>query len=223
MLSDVFEFKKIIHAQIQAALWECCHPSFANQVSNHPVYDDLVKVILEDTIAYSKKDPASRNSIVSILQAYTSFKAVLHYRIANSIYKYVDQIEQEHFLCLISNRGKFLSGAEIHYKSKIGANFVLDHGYGTVIGETSVIGGNCYLLGGIVLGATGIANNLLERRHPQIGNNVEIGAFSSIFGNIEIGNNVFIGPNCVVLESIPDNCRIILKSKNQVMRRFSTC
>lgn len=208
-----------IHNQIQVALWECCHPYFVNIVLNHDKYESLINIILEDAIAYCQKDPASQNYLLGILKSYTSFKAILHYRIANFIYKYIDLEESNDYALLISNRGKILSGAEIHYKCEIGYKFVLDHGYGTVIGETSFIGNDCYFLGGVVLGSIGIANNPTERRHPTIGNNVEIGAFSRVFGNIEIGNNVFIGPNCVIIESVPNNCKVITKTTNQVVRR----
>lgn len=218
---NINELREIIHTQIQAALWECCHPLFASQISSHPDYEKLTQYILNDAIAYSNKDPASRNSIFSIIQVYTSFKATLHYRIANFIHNYIDLENKELFCSLISNRGKILSGAELHYKSEIGKNFVLDHGYGTVIGETSVIGNNCYFLGGVVLGASGIANNQLGRRHPKVGNNVEIGAFSRIFGNIEIGDDVFIGPNCVIAENILQGCKVITKSENQIIKRIS--
>ncbi len=44
-----------------------------------------------------------------------------------------------------------LSGAEIHFRSRIGARFIIDHGMGTVIGETSTIGDDCYVLGGVTL------------------------------------------------------------------------
>ena len=65
-----------------------------------------------------------------------------------------------------------VSRAEIHPAATIGNNFVLDHGVGTVIGETSEIGDNAYILGGVILGASGISQNPSERRHPKIGDNV---------------------------------------------------
>ena len=90
MLIDIHELRQIIHAQIQVAIWECCHPHFASQISNHPHYEKLTQYILNDAIAYSNKDPASRNNIISIIQVYTSFKATLHYRISNFIHRYID-------------------------------------------------------------------------------------------------------------------------------------
>lgn len=213
---------KVIEAQIQSALWECCHPIFADKISkNKYIYEKIVGDILKDLDYYFLKDPASRNSIISIAQSYTSFKAVLHYRIANNIYYHTCYEDREIYSISISNRGKILSGAEIHYKSIIGNNFILDHGYGTVIGETTIIGNNCYLLGGVVLGACGISNNPTCQRHPRIGNNVEIGAFTRIFGTVNIGDNVFIGPNCLIIEDIPNDSRVVTKTSNQIIKRAS--
>lgn len=221
MFISIQELKNIIHTQVQAALWECCHPSFAAKVSDHSAYLSLIDHIFEDAMAYCRKDPASRHCIRGILQGYTSFKATLHYRIAHFIYKCVQHEESDHSALLISNRGKILSGAELHYKCEIGTNFVLDHGFGTVIGETCIVGNDCYFLGGVVLGSTGIANNPLERRHPKVGNNVEIGAFSRIFGSVEIGNDVFIGPNCVIVENVPHGSKVLTKTVNQIVRSIS--
>lgn len=39
MFININEIRNIIHIQIQAALWECCHPSFAAIVSKHENYN----------------------------------------------------------------------------------------------------------------------------------------------------------------------------------------
>ena len=58
------------------------------------------------------------------------------------------------------------------------------------------------------------------KRHPDIGNNVMIGAGSKVLGPISVGNNVKIGANAVVLKNIPNNVtvvgcnRIVNKSTN---------
>ncbi len=41
---------------------------------------------------------------------------------------------------------------------------------------------------------------------PSIGNNVYISAGSRILGGINIGSNVIIGANSVVINDVPDNC-----------------
>jgi serine O-acetyltransferase len=122
---------------------------------------------------------------------------------------------------IISNRGKLLSGAEIHHRCTIGRRFILDHGIGAVIGETTHIGDDCYVLGGVVLGATGISGNPFGKRHPTLGNRVQVGSFSSIFGPVSIGDDVFIGPHCVIKDDVPANAIVTLKSELQVVRSYS--
>ena len=59
------------------------------------------------------------------------------------------------------------------------------------------------------------------KRHPDLGNNVMVGAGAKVLGPIKIGNNVKIGANSTVLKDIPDNVtvvecnRIIYKNKNE--------
>ena len=43
------------------------------------------------------------------------------------------------------------------------------------------------------------------KRHPTIGNNVIIGCGAKLLGNINIGDNVRIGANAVVLIDVKDN------------------
>ena len=71
---------------------------------------------------------------------------------------------------------------------------------GVVIGETTIIGDDVKMFHGVTLGGTG---NQKGKRHPTIGNNVEIGAGAKVLGDITIGNNVRIGANAVVLKDVP--------------------
>ena len=70
-------------------------------------------------------------------------------------------------------------GVDIHPAAEIGSGVFFDHATGLVIGETAVVGNNCTLLHGVTLGGTGKVSG---DRHPKIGNNVLIGAGSSILG-----------------------------------------
>ncbi|MBP7255233.1 MAG: serine acetyltransferase, partial [Negativicutes bacterium] len=62
-----------------------------------------------------------------------SLEAVWSYRLANqqNYFEYAQQI---------SYYSKKNTGVEINPKAVIGANFAIDHGFGTVIGEDVVIG-----------------------------------------------------------------------------------
>ncbi|WP_429441902.1 serine O-acetyltransferase [Paraburkholderia sp. GAS33] len=129
--------------------------------------------------------------------------------------------ELESAATLLSSRGKFVLGAQIHARSKIGQRFVLDHGYGTVIGETTEIGDDCYVLGDVVLGATGISSIPEGKRHPTIGDRVEIGAFARVFGNVVIGDNVFVALHCVIKDDIAADSVVTVRTELQLIQRRS--
>ena len=63
-----------------------------------------------------------------------------------------------------------------------------------------VIGENCIINSGVVLGGTSHKYEV-----PKLGDNVLVGAGAKILGSITIGNNVVIGANAVVLKDVSDN------------------
>lgn len=178
--------------------------------------------IKKDLEAYLKKDPASKGSLELVYNSYKSFGAVLLYRIANVILQIEDDEHNKITARKISEYAKASSGIEIHPAAQIGVPFTIDHGYGTVIGETSVIGDNCYFLNNVTLGARGIANNPNNKRHPTIGSNVQIGASASIYGPVTIGNNCFIGPYTTVTQDVPNDTRLLVKFRFQELLHCST-
>ena len=88
---------------------------------------------------------------------------------------------------------------EIHPGAEIGAGVLIDHGAGTVIGETAVVGDNCTLYQGVTLGGVGTAKG---KRHPTLGKNVMVGAGAKILGSFEVGDNASIGANSVLLKPL---------------------
>ena len=169
----------------------------------------IIEILLKDLKSYIQKDPASEENYNLIINSYTGFLSLIGYRVANYI---INQLKSEFYQIKareISEKIKSKTGIEIHPKAQIGEYFVLDHGFGTVIGETTIIGKNCYILQGVILGGRSIASNSKGKRHPTIGNSVEIGAFSRILGNITIGDNVFIAPHSIITKNIPSNSKIL--------------
>jgi len=102
---------------------------------------------------------------------------------------------------------RFLTGIEIHPGAKIGRGFFIDHGMGTVIGETVEIGKNCTLFHNVTLGGTGKHKG---KRHPSVGNNVVIGTGAILLGPIKVGNNVKIGADTFIInKNVPDNSTVV--------------
>jgi len=194
----------------------------ADWVQLIPWLDDLwsrtVSQVEEDLQAYAERDPASNGRGELILDSYASFRAILFHRFAHEIWLNDAITDHETIAQRLANAGKLQSGTEIHPGACIGRRFVLDHGYGTVIGETCEIGDDCYLLSGVTLGASGIADNGLGKRHPTLGNQVEVGAGARVLGAISIGDNVFISPACVITRDVPANCRISVANQLQLQR-----
>ena len=94
-----------------------------------------------------------------------------------------------------------VTGVEIHPGAQIGRRFFIDHGMGVVIGATAVVGDDVMLYHGVTLGGRSLARG--TKRHPTVGDRVTIGAGARILGNIEIGDDVQIGANSVVVKPVP--------------------
>lgn len=176
--------------------------------------------LVDDLVAYALHDPASHGRLELILKSYASFKAVMCYRLAQQVWQLDPGLlpQRELIAQTLSNKGKLLSGIEIHPGAQIGRRFVLDHGYGTVIGETCLIGDDCYILSNVILGATGISSNRDGTRHPRIGNRVQIGSGARILGPVRIGSDVFISPLCVIVQDVPSKVKVCITNQVQLQK-----
>ena len=106
-----------------------------------------------------------------------------------------------------AHMGRLLTGIEIHPQAKIGKNLFIDHGMGVVIGQTATIGDNVTIYHGVTLGGKG-RDAAGSKRHPDIGNNVVIGAGAQVLGNITVGDNAAVGANSVVTSPVPPNVTV---------------
>ncbi len=157
--------------------------------------------MFEDIKAIYRNDPAVRNLEFLL---YPGLHAVfIHRYISHPFYK----IKIPFVPRFISQIMRFLTGIEIHPGAKIGKGFFIDHGMGTVIGETAETGKNCTLFHNVTLGGTGKDK---DKRHPTIGDNVLIGTGAILLGPINIGNNVKIGADTLIINrDVPDNCTVV--------------
>ena len=162
---------------------------------------NAIKSLYEDAQNIKKRDPACRN-IIEVIILYPGFHAIFFHRIGNFCYR-----KRIYFLArLISQISRHITGIEIHPGAKIGKRLFIDHGMGIVIGETATIGDDCVMYHNSTLGGTGKDK---DKRHPDLGNNVMVGAGAKVLGPIKIGNNVKIGANSVVLKDIPNNTTVV--------------
>jgi serine O-acetyltransferase len=81
----------------------------------------------------------------------------------------------------------------------IGGGFAVGHwGFGIVIHPRAKIGGNVFIDQGVTIGGSGGRAGV-----PRIGDNVFIGAGAKVLGDIEVGPGSLIGPNAVLVKSVP--------------------
>ena len=159
------------------------------------------------TVKKIRKNDQAAKSILEIIFCYQGLHALFFYRIAHALYNI-----KFYFLArLISNIARIITGIEIHPGAKIGRRLFIDHGTGTVIGETAEIGDDCLIYHQVTLGATGNETNF--KRHPTIGDNVMIGSGAKVMGAITIGNNTKIGANAIVTKNIKNNCTVVEVNK----------
>ena len=156
--------------------------------------------MFQDIKAVFHGDPAAKNIFEVLL--YPGLHAIWMHRIAHFLWR----IKIPFIPRLISQISRFITQIEIHPGAKIGKYFFIDHGSGTVIGETTIIGDNVIMYHQVTLGGTGKEKG---KRHPTIGNHVVIGAGAKVLGNITIGNNCKIGASSVVTHNVPDNCTVV--------------
>lgn len=161
----------------------------------------MIEAIKKDFYAVFDRDPAA-NNFIEVLLTYPGLHALIFHRIAHWLWaKGIPVIPR-----LISHISRFLTGIEIHPGAKIGYGFFIDHGMGVVIGETTIIGNNVTLFQGVTLGGTGKKKG---KRHPTLGNNIVVGVGAKVLGDITIGDNVKLGANSVVLESVPSDSTVV--------------
>ena len=161
----------------------------------------MLQRLREDVRCVFERDPAARNTF-EVLTTYPGVHALLIHRISHCLW-HQGLRWPARFLAYF---GRWLTGIEIHPGACIGRRFFIDHGMGVVIGETAQIGDDCTLYHGVTLGGTTWGRG---QRHPQLENNVVVGAGAKILGPIRVGEGARIGSNAVVLKEVPAGATVV--------------
>lgn len=184
-------------------------------------------ILTQDLLSFSARDPALWQRYEIILRS-QPFQALMLHRLAHNLIARAQRgsylSDEMEIAFSIAQQNRLMNGADIHPAATIGPGTVLDHVFGMVIGETVEIGKNCYLLGGVTLGARGIADNpRCVRRHPIIGDNVQIGAYARILGAIKVGDDSFIAPHAVITRDVPSKVKVSIINQLQFADRLPGC
>lgn len=151
----------------------------------------MLDTLREDIASVIERDP-SVHSAADVIFWHTGMHAVWAYRRAHWLWEH-----GAHTLAsLVSRHTRKRYGVEIHPAAQIGRRFMIDHGMGIVIGETSIIGDDCLIYQGVTLGMTG---KHAGKRHPTLGDDVMVGANAVVLGNINVGSGAKVGAGAVVV------------------------
>ncbi|MEO8883983.1 MAG: serine O-acetyltransferase [Devosia sp.] len=148
-----------------------------------------------DLAATLERDPACHRAIEPLLY-FKGYQAIQTHRFANALW----QLGRRDFALYLQSRSSQVFQVDINPQAKLGKGIMLDHGTGTVIGETAVVGDHVSIMQGVTLGGTGKAD---QDRHPKIGNGVLLGAGAIVLGNIHVGDCARVAAGSVVVKEVP--------------------
>ena len=178
------------------------------------------RIIATDVRGAYEGDPAAK-SYDEIIFSYPGIYAIMVYRIAHVLHEHKVPLLPR----IMTEYAHSVTGIDIHPGASIGESFVIDHGTGVVIGETTEIGKNVRIYQGVTLGALSLPKDAGaqlrdKKRHPTIEDDVIIYAGSTILGgNTVIGARAVIGGNVWLTESVPPDTKVLVENPRLIYRQ----
>ena len=180
---------------------------------------EIQELLAADVSAAYDGDPAAQ-SHDEIIFSYPGIFAMMVYRVAHRLH----ELKVPLLPRIMSEYAHTMTGIDIHPGAEIGRSFVIDHGTGVVIGETTEIGNNVRIYQGVTLGALSLPKDAGDRlrgkkRHPTIEDDVIIYSGATILGgDTIIGRRSVIGGNVWITESIPPDTRVLMEPPKLLYR-----
>ncbi len=179
----------------------------------------LRRTLATDVAATYEGDPAAR-SHDEIIFSYPGIYAIAVYRVAHRLFELgvplLPRIMTEH--------AHSITGIDIHPGAEIDESFVIDHGTGVVIGETTRLGKNVRIYQGVTLGALSLPKNAGNqyrgrKRHPTIEDDVIIYSGATILGGeTVIGARSVIGGNVWITASVPPDTMVVMEAPRLIYK-----
>jgi len=168
-------------------------------------YPEIYQILNLDIASILNGDPAAKSEF-EVIRTYPGFLAISFYRIAHRLY----QLDVPLIPRILTEYAHSQTGIDIHPGAIIGESFFIDHGTGTVIGESSILGKRVKLYQGVTLGALSVSKNMAStKRHPTIEDDVVIYSGATILGgNTIVGHDSLIGGNVWLTHSVPPYSKV---------------
>ena len=108
-----------------------------------------------------------------------------------------------HYVCRVLLHGCGVKyGISIPYNTRVGGGLYIGHFGGIVVNQGAVIGRDCNINHNVTIGVKFGGRNA---GLPVIGDRVYLGPGCVVIGGIRLGNDVAVGANAVVVDSVPDS------------------
>ncbi|MFO7716669.1 serine O-acetyltransferase EpsC [Desulfosarcina sp.] len=180
---------------------------------------EIRQILASDVRAAYEGDPAAK-SHDEIIFSYPGLYAISVYRVAHKLFELgVPMLPR-----IMTEHAHSITGIDIHPGATIGSRFVIDHGTGVVIGETTRIGSSVRIYQGVTLGALSLPKNAGEKlrgkkRHPTIEDDVIIYSGATILGgDTVIGARSVVGGNVWLTESIPSDTTVMMEMPRLIIK-----
>ena len=171
------------------------------------------ELLQTDTQAAYDGDPAALSKD-EIIVAYPFIESIAVQRLAHELYNSKIGLIPR----IMTEWAHGRTGIDLHPGAKIGSHFFIDHGTGTVVGETAEIGNHVRLYQGVGLVARSLAaGHQLQgkKRHPTIQDDVTIYANATIVGGeTVIGRGSTIGASVFLMQSVPAYSLVLQEAVN---------
>ncbi|MCS1408543.1 MAG: Serine acetyltransferase [Verrucomicrobia subdivision 3 bacterium] len=166
------------------------------------------EVLRTDTEAAYNGDPAAL-SREEVIVAYPFIETIAVQRLSHLLYlRNIPLIPR-----IMSEWAHSRSGMDLHPGAKIGPYFFIDHGTGTVIGETSEIGERVKMYQGVALIGRSLSGGQAlrgKKRHPTIHERTTLYANATIMGgDTDVGARSTIGANVFLTHSVPADSLVV--------------
>lgn len=171
------------------------------------------ELLRTDAEAAFNGDPAALSK-EEIIVAYPCMEAIAVQRMAHQLYLNSVQLIPR----IMTEWAHSRTGIDLHPGAAIGTHFFIDHGTGTVVGETCQLGNHVKLYQGVGLVARSLAGGQSlrgQKRHPTVEDRVTIYAGATIVGGeTTIGAGSTVGANVFLMHSVPPNSLVIYEEVN---------